>query len=141
MESIKGTATSGEFLVAPIVIWTESGGDGPVSNVSLSRVTIENSGGFKSQIVGTNSTGSVSNVTLQDVLIDGTTMTSSNASSKITVGSNVSDLNYGLVSGGIYTLASQHNDLAMDNGNTTANNSPVIQWRLAFQREPRNSGS
>ncbi len=128
MENIIGSSNSGEFQVSPIVIWTLGGGEGPVSNISLSRVTIDNSRGFKGQIVGANSTGSVSNVNLQDVTIDGTAITSSNASSKITVGSNVSGLTYGLVSGGIYTLVSQHNALAMDSGNTTANNSPVIQW-------------
>jgi polygalacturonase len=128
MENIEGTATTGEYLVAPIVIWTTSGGEGPVSNVDLCRVTIENSGGFTSQISGANSTGNVSNVTLQDVSIDGTTMTSSNYSSKIAVGSNISGLNFGLVSGGAYVLVSKHNRLALDNGNVTTSNNPVIQW-------------
>ncbi len=130
MENIEGTSTSGEFLVAPIVIWSLGGGDGPVSNVSLSRVTVENSGGFVSQIEGTNAAGEISNVTLQDVSIDGTTMTSSNYSSKIKVGSNVSDLSFGLVSGGIYSLVSEHNNLAMDNGDVTTANSPVVQWPI-----------
>ena len=130
MENIKGTSTSGEFLVAPIVIWSLGGGDGPVSNVSLSRVTVENSGGHVSQIKGDNAAGEISNVTLQDVSIDGTTMTSSNYSAKIDVGSNVSGLNFGLVSGAIYSFVSEHNGLAMDNGNVTANNSPVIQWPM-----------
>jgi polygalacturonase len=129
MENIEGTSTSGEFLVAPIVIWTLGGGEGPVSNIDLCRVTIENSGGFISQIEGADSAGSVSNVTLQDVSINGTTMTSSNyTDSFITVGANVSGLNFGLVSGGVYTFVSEHNELAMDNGNATANGSPVIQW-------------
>jgi len=128
MENIEGTSTSGEFLVAPIVIWTLGGGEGPVSNVSLSRVTIENSGGYISQIEGANATGSVSNVTLQDVSINGTVITSSNASSYIDVGSNVSGLNYGLVSGGVYSFVSQHNGLAMDSGNSTVSGSSVIQW-------------
>ena len=127
MENIEGTSTSGQFLVAPIVIWTLGGGNGPVSNVSLSRVTVENSGGFRSKIQGISSVGAISNVTLQDVSIDGTTMTSSNCSSKIDVGSNVSGLNFGLVSGGTYTLASQHNGLALDNGDTTTAKKPVIQ--------------
>jgi polygalacturonase len=128
MENLEGTSSSGEFQVAPIVIWTLSGGEGAVSNISLSRVTVDHSNGHMSQIVGANSTGNLSNITLQDVTIDGTAITSSNASSKITVGSNVSGLNYGLVSGGIYTLASQHNGLAMDSGNSTVSGSPVIQW-------------
>ena len=130
MENIEGTSTSGEFLVAPIVIWSLGGGDGPVSNVSLSRITVDKSGGFVSQIEGTNATGEISNVTLQDVSIDGTTMTSSNYSSKIDVGANVSGLNFGLVSGGLYTFVSQHNGLAMDSGNSTASGSPVIQWTV-----------
>ena len=40
MENIEGTSTSGEFLVAPIVIWRLGGWDGPVSNFSMSRVTV-----------------------------------------------------------------------------------------------------
>ncbi len=128
MENIEGTSTSGEFLVAPIVIWTLGGGAGPVSNVSLSRVHIEKSGGYTSQITGTSASGAISNVTLQDVSIDGTTMTSSNYTSKIAVGPNVSGLNFGLVSGATYVFTSKHNGLAMDNGNTTTCNTPVIQW-------------
>ena len=128
METIEGTSTSGEFLVAPIVIWTLGGGEGPVSNVSLSRVTIENSGGHMSRISGADPAGSISDVTLQDVTIDGTTITGNNASSKIAVGPNVNGLNYGLVSGGLYTLVSAHNDLALDNGNVAASDVPVIQW-------------
>ena len=129
MENLVGSSTSGEFLVAPIVIWSLSGGDGPISNVSLSRVTIDDSRGFISQIKGTNSTGEISNVTLQDVSINGTTMNSSNyTDSFITVGSNVTGLNFGLVAGGIYTFVSQHNSLAMDSGNSTVSGSPVIQW-------------
>ena len=127
MENIEGTSTSGQFLVAPIVIWTLGGGNGPVSNVSLSRVTVENSGGFRSKIQGTSSIGTISNVTLQDTSIDGTTLTSSNYSSKIDVGANVSGLNFGLVSGGTYTLISQHNGLALDNGDTKTGKKPVIQ--------------
>ncbi|MDW5267429.1 MULTISPECIES: RICIN domain-containing protein [Acidobacteriaceae] len=130
MENLEGSSSSGEFLVAPIVIWTLGGGDGPVDNVSLSRVTVDDSRGFASKIQGTNSAGTVSNVTLQDVSIDGTTITSSNYSSKIDVGTNVSGLNFGLVSGGIYSFASQHNDLAMDNGNVTTCDNPVIQWPI-----------
>ena len=129
MENLEGSASSGEFLVAPIVIWTLGGGEGPVANVSLSRVTIDNNRGFISQIEGADSAGTVSNVTLQDVSINGTTMTSSNyTNSFITVGSNVTGLNFGLVSGGIYTFVSQHNGLAMDSGNSTTSGSPVIQW-------------
>ena len=127
MENIEGSSDSGEFLVAPIAIWTLGRGDGPVSNVSLSRVTVDNSRGFVSKIQGTNATGVVSGVTLQDVSIDGTTLTDSNYTSKIDVGNNVSGLNFGLVSGGVYTFVSQHNGLAMDNGDATAANSPVIQ--------------
>jgi Ricin-type beta-trefoil lectin domain-like len=57
------------------------------------------------------------------------TMTSSNyTDSFITVGANVIGLNFGLVAGETYTLVSEHNGLAMDNGNTTTNGSPVIQW-------------
>ena len=37
---------------------------------------------------------------------------------------------FGLGSGAIYSFVSEHNGLAMDNGNTTANNSPVIQWPM-----------
>ena len=129
-ENVEGSSHSGEFLVAPVVIWTLGGGEGPVSDVSLSRVTIENSRGFQSKISGADANGSVSNVTLQDVTIDGTTMTSSNYQSKIDVGSNVSDLHFGLVSGGIYTFVSLANGLAMDNGDVTANGDPVIQWPI-----------
>ncbi len=100
MENLEGSSHSGEFLVAPIVIWTLGGGDGPVSNISLSRVTVDNSRGFISKIQGTSATGDISNVTLEDVSIDGTPMTGSNYASKILVGSNVSGLNFGLVSGG-----------------------------------------
>lgn len=128
MENLEGSASTGEFRVAPIVIWTYSGGDGPVSNVSLSRVTVDDSRGYMSQIKGNSSSGPISDITLQDVSIDGTTIKSSNVASKITVGSNVTDLKYGLVSGGIYSLVSVHNNLALDNGNTTTNNTPVIQW-------------
>jgi polygalacturonase len=131
MENLEGSSSSGEFLVAPLVLWTySSGGAGPVSNVSLSRVTVDNSNGHMGLIEGVNSTGNLSNITLQDVTIDGTAITSSNASSKLTVGSNVSSLNYGLVSGGIYTFVSQHNGLAMDSGNSTVAGSPVIQWPI-----------
>ncbi len=130
MENLKGSSNSGEFLVAPIVIWSLSGGDGPVSNVSLSRVTVDDSRGFISWIEGADANGEISNVTLQDVSIDGTVMTSSNYSSKINVGSNVDGLNFGLVSGGIYTFVSQHNNLAMDSGNSTVSGSPVIQWPI-----------
>jgi polygalacturonase len=131
MENLEGSSSSGEFLVAPLVLWTySSGGAGPVSDVSLSRVTVDNSNGHMGLIEGVNATGNLSNITLQDVTIDGTAITSSNASSKITVGSNVSNLQYGLVSGGIYTLVSQHNDLAMDSGNSTVAGSPVIQWPI-----------
>jgi polygalacturonase len=129
MENIEGTSTSGEYLVAPIIIWTLGGGEGPVSNLSLSRVTIENSSGFISQIVGADSTGEISNVTLQDVSINGTTLTSSNyTDSFLSVGANVTGLNFGLVSGGIYIFVSEHNELAMDSGNSTVSGSPVIQW-------------
>jgi polygalacturonase len=128
MENLEGSSTSGEFQVGPIFLWTYGTGDGKVSNVSLSRVTIDNSRGYTSVIKGLDSNGSLSNITLQDVSIDGTVMTSSNYSSKISVGSNVSGLNFGLVSGGIYTFVSEHNGLAMDNGNSTALNAPVIQW-------------
>ncbi len=128
MENLEGSSHSGEFLVAPIVIWTLGGGDGPVNNVSLSRVTVDNSRGFASKIQGTNATGEVSGVTLQDVSIDGTTLTDSNYTSKIDVGNNVSGLNFGLVSGGVYTFVSQHNRLAVDDGDVTATNSPVIEW-------------
>jgi polygalacturonase len=131
MENIEGSSTSGEFLVAPIVIWSLGGGDGPVSNVSLSRVTVDNSKGFISQIKGDNATGEISNVTLQDVSINGTTLTSSNyTDSFLSVGDNVTGLNFGLVSGGIYTFVSQHNGLAMDSGNSTVAGSPVIQWPM-----------
>ncbi|WP_260735508.1 RICIN domain-containing protein [Tunturiibacter lichenicola] len=129
MENLEGSSSSGEFLVAPLVLWTySSGGAGPVSDVSLSRVTVDNSNGHMGLIEGVNSTGELSNITLQDVTIDGTAITSSNASSKITVGANVSNLQYGLVSGGIYTFVSRHNSLAMDSGNSTVAGSPVIQW-------------
>ncbi len=129
MENIEGTSTSGEFLVAPIVIWTLGGGEGPISNVDLCRVTIENNGGFISQIEGANATGSISNVTLQDVSINGTTMTSNNyTDSYITVGDNVKGLNFGLVAGGLYTFVSEHNSLALDSGNSTTSGSPVIQY-------------
>lgn len=128
-ETVENTTGGGEYMVAPIVIWTYSGGAGPVSNIDLCRVTIENSGGLISQISGTNSAGTVSNVTLQDVSINGTTMTSSNyTDSFITVGANVTGLNFGLVAGGIYTFVSEHNSLAMDSGNSTVSGSPVIEW-------------
>ncbi len=71
-----------------------------------------------------------SNITLQDVTIDGTAITGGNSSSKITVGSNVSNLQYGLVSGGIYTFVSEHNGLAMDSGDSTVAGSNVIQWPI-----------
>ncbi len=90
MENIEGTSKSGQFFVAPIVIWTRSGGNGPVSNVSLSRITVENSGGFRSKLQGISSIAAISDVTLQDVSIDSITMNSSNYSSKLDVGPNVS---------------------------------------------------
>lgn len=130
MENLIGSSTSGQFRVAPIVIWSLGGGAGPVSNVSLSRVTIDNSRGFTSWIQGVNAAGQISDVTLQDVKIDGTTITSGNAASKITIGPNVSGMKYGLVSGAVYSLVSQHNALALDNGNFTTSNHPVIQWTL-----------
>ena len=125
MENIEGTSRSGQFLVAPIVIWTRSGGDGPVSNVSLSRVTVENSAGFRSKLQGISPIAAISDVTLQDVSIDGTTLTSSNYSSKIDVGPNVSGLNFGLVSGGSYTFVNRRTGQALDSGNVTARNTPV----------------
>ncbi len=127
LENLEGTSSSGEFLVAPIVIWTLGGGAGPVTNVDLCRVIVDSSNGHMSEIEGYDSSSAVTNVTLQDVSIDGTAITSSTASSKITVGSNVSGLSYGLVSGGIYNLVSEYNGLAMDNGNTTTNGAPVLQ--------------
>jgi polygalacturonase len=130
MENLEGSSSSGEFLVAPLVLWTLGGGEGPVSNVSLSRVTVDNSNGHKGEIEGANSTGNLSNITLQDVTIDGVAITSSTASSKITIGSNVSSLHYGLVSGGVYALASQYNGLGLDNGNVTSCNNPVLQWTV-----------
>ena len=132
MENLIGSSTGGQFRVAPIVIWSLGGGAGPVTNVSLSRVTIDNSRGFTSWIQGANAAGQISDVTLQDVEIDGTTITSGNVASKITVGSNVSGLKYGLVSGAVYGLASKHNGLALDNGNATTSNNPVIQWPLNY---------
>lgn len=112
------------------MIWSLGGGAGPVSNVSLSRVTIDDSRGFTSLIQGASAAGQFSDVTLQDVKIDGATITSGNVASKITVGSNVSGLKYGLVSGAVYNLVSKHNALALDNGNFTTSNHPVIQWPL-----------
>jgi polygalacturonase len=103
MENIEGTSTTGQFLVAPIIIWTLGGGAGPVSNVSLSHVTVDNSGGFRSQIVGTSANVGISNVSLQDVSIDGVTLTSSNYTSKLTVGPNVTGVHFGPVSGGVHT--------------------------------------
>ena len=131
MENLEGSSTSGEFVVGPLVLWTySSSGAGPVSDVSLSRVTVDNSNGHMGLIEGTSSAGELSNITLQDVTIDGVAITSSNASSKITVGSNVSNLQYGLVAGGIYSFVSEHNELAMDSGNSTTSGSPVIQWPM-----------
>ncbi len=129
MENSEGSLTSGEYLDAPIVIWTlNKGGSGPVSNVALCRVSVENSGGRVSVIQGNDSVNNVSNVTLQDVTIDGIAITSSNYSSKIKVGANVSGLHFGIVPGGVYTLVNAKSGLALDNDNTTTNGGIVVQW-------------
>jgi hypothetical protein len=110
MENLEGTSSSGQFLVAPIVIWTMANGGGPVSNVSLSRVTVEDSGGQMSQISGATSAGSISNVTLREVSIDGELITKGNYQSKIAVGTNVKDLRIGndILPRSSRTIADQH---------------------------------
>ena len=100
MENIEGTSTSGQFLVAPIVIWTMPKGPGPVSGITLSHVTVDESRGFVSQIVGTSPEASISNVTLQDVTIDGTPINNETLSNKIKVGPNVNGIKCSTTSGG-----------------------------------------
>jgi polygalacturonase len=95
-ETIVGTSTSGEYLVAPLVIWTAaySGGSGPMTNVNLLRCSFENTAGRKGIIRGNDATNTVSNVALQDVTMDGVAISSTNYASKISVGANVSNLSF-----------------------------------------------
>ena len=95
-ETIVGTSTSGQFLVAPLVIWTAAYGDGsgPLTGVDLLRCSFENTAGRKGVIQGYDSVNNVSDVRLHGVTIDGMLIDASNYSTKIAVGANVNNLSF-----------------------------------------------
>ncbi len=130
-ESISDIGHSGEFQSAPFVFWTIGGGAAPVTGVKVIRCFIENCGGLKGLIQGYDSSSVVSNVAFEGLQMDGVVISSSNYTSKITIGSNTSNVTF--ATGGVYTLVNQHSGKALDNGNsvsTDANGKPVNQWTV-----------
>jgi polygalacturonase len=95
-ETIVGSSTGGEFRVAPLLIWTAAYGSGvgPMTGVSLLRCNFENTAGKISYIQGDSASSEVSDVSLQDVTMDGVAITSANYATKIDVGANVSNLTF-----------------------------------------------
>ncbi len=95
-QKIYNNGTSGEFRTAPILIWTakyEGTDVGPISNVELVRVSFENVNGFHSFIQGQDSNGKVSNITLQDLQINGRTITKA-SDGLINIGANTAGITF-----------------------------------------------
>jgi polygalacturonase len=130
-ESISDIGHSGQFQSAPFVFWTLGGGAGPVTGVKVIRCYIEDCGGLKGIIQGTNSSSKVSNVAFEALQMDGAVISSSNYTSKINLGSNTSNVTF--ATGGVYTLVNHHSGKALDNGNSPASDptgEPVNQWTV-----------
>lgn len=93
-EKIYVNSTSGQYRAAPFIIWTLGGGAGPVNNVEITNCTIENTSGLKGLIQGETAAGSIADVTFTDLVMDGKSVTAGNFPSKVTVGSNVSNVTF-----------------------------------------------
>ncbi len=85
---------TGQYATAAFIIWTLGGGQGPVSNVTVENVTIENSKGQKATIKGESAAGKISGVTIKNLVMDGITINQNNYRSKINIGSNVEDVTF-----------------------------------------------
>lgn len=85
---------TGQYATAAFIIWTLGGGQGPVNNITVENVTIENSKGQKATIKGESSAGMVSNVTIKNLVMDGITINDDNYQSKINLGSNIKNITF-----------------------------------------------
>ncbi|MEK3724105.1 glycosyl hydrolase family 28 protein [Paenibacillus sp. FSL H8-0034] len=95
-EKIHNNGTSGQFMTAPILIWTAKYGStevGPVSNIELVRCTFEDINNFHSKIQGNDSTSMVSNVILRDLKMNGSLITSA-SQGLIDIGANTSNITF-----------------------------------------------
>ena len=66
----------------------------PVFNITFSNITSQQNGAYSSTIFGANSNATVHDVCLQNVIIGGTAVTSSNYGSYFSVGSNTSNISF-----------------------------------------------
>ncbi|WP_307544529.1 hypothetical protein [Paenibacillus sp. V4I5] len=95
-EKIHNNGTSGQFMIAPILIWTAKYGStevGPVSNIELTRITFENIDNFHSKIQGYDNTSQVSNVAITDLKMNGNFITNA-SQGLIDISANTSNITF-----------------------------------------------
>lgn len=87
---------TGQYRSAPFILWTleRDGQRGTVSDIEVTRCSIEDCGGLKGIIRGCKADAAVSNVTFTDLVMDGVVINSDNYGNLITQGENTANIVY-----------------------------------------------
>ncbi len=96
---VANPSDTGQYRAAPFVIWTlqRDGEIGTVSGVEVTRCTIEDTAGLKGIIRGETANGkpgTISNIDVTDLVMDGQSITHDNYLRKVSVGANVENLTF-----------------------------------------------
>lgn len=97
--------TGGQYRPSPFVLWTleRNGQRGTVSNVEVTRCSVEDCNDVLAYIQGCKADAAVSNVTFTDLVLEGTLITEDNYDEYVVHGDNISNISYrmtGNVTGG-----------------------------------------